>query len=66
MTAEPTLDDIVTHKELAEFLGISERSLSCYRIRHIELGRQRLYFRQAVVEYLRRREQGPTLAGKDD
>jgi hypothetical protein len=65
MNTERTLDDVVTHKELAEFLGISERSLSCYRIRHIDLGRQRLYFRQSVVEYLKRREQGPALAGDE-
>jgi hypothetical protein len=54
----PKLEDVVTHRELAEFLGISERSLSFYRIRHVELGKQRLYFRQDVAAYLKRRAEG--------
>lgn len=57
-TDTPRLEDVVTHRELAEFLGISERSLSMYRdLPRIELpGGRRLYFRQSVAAWLRKRE----------
>lgn len=51
-----TLDDVVTHKELAEFLDISPQALSYYRIPSIEMGKQRLYLRPTVVEWLKERE----------
>lgn len=52
----PSLEDIVTHTDLAAFLGVSTRSLSYYRIPHIDVGRQRLYFKQTVALWLSRRE----------
>ena len=53
--SEPQLEDVVTHKELAEFLGITERSLGRYRIPSIEIGKQRLYFKGDVAQWLRSR-----------
>ncbi|MGD8684122.1 MAG: hypothetical protein PVG27_09260 [Chloroflexota bacterium] len=56
MAEDIQLDDIVQHKELAEWLGISERSLAHYRIPRIEIGGQRLFVKQHVVRWLLDRE----------
>jgi hypothetical protein len=53
------LDDVVTHRELAEFLGLTERALSYYRIPSMQMGRSRLYFRQSVAAWLKTREGRP-------
>jgi hypothetical protein len=52
---EPKFEDILTGREVAEFLGVTERSLAAYRIPHCQLGKVRLYFRQDVAAYLKRR-----------
>lgn len=54
---EPQLEDVVTHKEVAEFLGISERALHAYRIPHVKLSRQKLYFKADVAGWLRSRRE---------
>jgi hypothetical protein len=54
----PRFEDILTGREVAEFLGVTERSLAAYRIRHCELGKVKLYFRQDVAQYLSRRMDG--------
>jgi len=51
-----TLDDVLTHKQLAEFLDISEQALSYYRIPSIEMGRKRLYLWPTVSQWLKDRE----------
>lgn len=56
--AAPKFEDILTGREVAEFLGVTERSLAAYRIRHCQLGKVRLYFRQDVAVYLNRRMEG--------
>jgi hypothetical protein len=55
--ADIRLEDIVTHKELAAWLGISDLSLSYYRVPKIVIGKQRLYVKQHVVRWLLDREQ---------
>ena len=52
----PRLDDLVTHKDLAAFLDMTERSLSGYRIPAVVMGGRRFYFKQAVARWLLRRE----------
>lgn len=49
------LEDWVTHKELAEFLGITDRALSTYRIPHAALGGQKLYAKPVVADWLAER-----------
>jgi hypothetical protein len=50
------LEDVVTAEELAAFLGISTRSLARLDVPFIQLGTQRVYFKQTVVEWLKHRE----------
>lgn len=50
-------DEVITHRELADFLGVSERSLYAYRIPRISLGKQRLYFKTDVAQWLRSRQE---------
>ena len=54
----PRLEDFETEERVAEFLGISETSLRRYRdLPRVELpGGRRLYYRQSVAGWLRKRE----------
>lgn len=52
---EPKLEDVVTHQEVAQFLGLPEKSLHAYRIPHIKMGRSKLYFKDDVARWLRSR-----------
>lgn len=51
----PKFEDILTGREVAEFLGITEEALTRYRIRRCKLGKIWLYFRQDVAQYVNRR-----------
>lgn len=54
---EPKLENIVTVEELAEFLGVPAKTIKDQRtLPSIRLGRQRLYFRETVAEWLKERE----------
>jgi hypothetical protein len=54
---DPELEDVVTSKDLSEFLGISELSLARVRgLPSIRIGENTLYFKQTVVEWLKARE----------
>jgi len=51
------LDDVVTDKELAEFLGVTTVQLALRRdLKRILIGKRRLYFKQTVVDWLRAKE----------
>ncbi len=57
--SEPSLEDVVTHREVAEFLGVSEKSLHAYRIPNVRLGKSKLYFKADVARWLRSRRDAP-------
>jgi hypothetical protein len=66
MTDDARLEDVVTHRELAEFLGMSERSLSYFRLPSVQMGKARLYFRGSVAGWLKAREGRPgTMTNRD-
>lgn len=53
------LEDVVTQEELAQFLGVTPRSLAVQRgIPHVMIGKVRLYYKQDVSDWLRSRVQG--------
>jgi len=60
MSEEPApLEEWVTHRELADFLGISERALANYAIQRVDLGKQRLYSKSDVALWLANRRGRP-------
>ena len=55
--ATTTLEDILTAKEVADYLGMSLLSLGRARIPHIRIGANApLYLRPTVVAWIARRE----------
>lgn len=53
----PGLDDILTTKELAEWLGVSEDTVRTFRdLPFARVGRRRIYFKQSVARWLADRE----------
>ena len=51
----PTLEEWMTAKEVADWLGVTERVLSSNRIPNAEVGGRRFYNKHDVAEWLEKR-----------
>lgn len=48
-------DELLTHRDLAQLLDVPEKSLHAYRIPHARIGKQKIYLRGDVLEWLKAR-----------
>lgn len=66
----PVLEEYISEAELAQELGISQRTLRRWRramvdfVPSLKVGARRLYRRSAVADWLRRREAGGNPRGQ--